>query len=791
MLEIIMKLHHVLLLSIVFALSVLAQNNAPKREFRGAWLSTVANIDWPKSNNVETQKRQLIEILDYLKDANLNAVIMQVRPSCDALYASEIEPWSNWLTGKQGTPPEPFYDPLELAIEEAHKRGMELHAWFNPYRIKYDSWSFSLDPKNVAVQHPEWVLNIGGDLILDPGLPEVRQHVTDVVMDVVRRYDVDAIHFDDYFYIEGISSQDNETYANHSRGFTNKSDWRRDNVHELLRQIYAAIQAEKPHVKFGQSPRGIWKNGVPAGTTGANNYSDIYCDAVTWLDEQIIDYLAPQLYWRFGGGQDYAKLMPWWVSVRNERHIYPGLAYYRVGTSSFDKTQLGKMVSLNRGNDGCQGEIYFTSHDFRDNHEGNTDTLKNNYYKYPALPPVMDWKETTIPLTPVNLRFDKMPGTASTGLNWQIQEEDEANKGRFSVVYVFDSATPSADDIANPANIISITGNDHLFLNDVPVREGDTYVAVSVVDKNNNESEISNILDFNISVPEIPTLAFPLPDAINQRDTIVLTWNYAQNASSYTLQVFETDDMFTPILNIEDMLDSTYTLTDIEGMKSYSWRVKAKNISGETEFSPTISFTTGFPVATTLVSPPTETFEVPENTTFVWNRVEGATYYRLQIVKSVLSWSENLIVVDETNINDTTFTLSELLDLGEFYSWRIIAGNDYGESQPSEIFKFQTNLVSSVELIDSNIPTEYSLYQNYPNPFNPSTQINFDIPQANFTSIKVFNALGQQIETLVNDELAPGRYTVSFDASYLPSGIYIYTLSSGETKLSKKMMFVK
>jgi hypothetical protein len=249
--------------------------------------------------------------------------------------------------------------------------------------------------------------------------------------------------------------------------------------------------------------------------------------------------------------------------------------------------------------------------------------------------------------------------------------------------------------------------------------------------------------------------------------------------------------MFTPIIEESGLLDSTYLLTNMEGMKSYSWRVKAKNIVGESDYSQTITFTTGFPVATELVLPANETFEVIENPDFVWKSVENATFYRLQIVKSVLSWTENLIVVDETDIQDTTFKLVDALELGEFYSWRIIAGNEFGQSLPSEIFKFQVNAISGLELADNEIPTEYNLYQNYPNPFNPSTQINFDVPESNYTVVKIFNSLGQEISTIVNNHLSAGRYTVTFDASSLPSGIYIYTLSVGDKKISKKMMFVK
>jgi uncharacterized lipoprotein YddW (UPF0748 family) len=201
---------------------------------RAAWLSTVRNIDWPTAptNSSEKKIEDLIGIIDYLKNANLNTVIMQVRPASDAMYVSNIEPWSYWLTGQQGKAPSPFFDPLQIAIEESHKRGMELHAWLNPYRVRLESYNLALDEMNVARQHPDWVLNIDGDEILDPGLPEVRQHIVNVITDIITNYDLDAIHFDDYFYLESITNQDAETFATYPNGFTNLGDWRRNNVNE-------------------------------------------------------------------------------------------------------------------------------------------------------------------------------------------------------------------------------------------------------------------------------------------------------------------------------------------------------------------------------------------------------------------------------------------------------------------------------------------------------------------------------------------------------------------------------
>ncbi|MCW8850979.1 MAG: family 10 glycosylhydrolase, partial [Melioribacteraceae bacterium] len=358
-----------------------SQSITSKREFRGAWVATVINLDWPSSNSLstESQKLELIELFDKIEKTNLNAVIFQIRTECDAFYNSSYDPWSYWLTGKQGKAPNPFYDPLEFAIELAHERGMELHAWFNPYRVERQADNYETAANHVTNLHPDWVLRIGNIRFLDPGLPAVREYVTNVVMDVVTRYDVDGVHFDDYFYPyppDEISTQDLNTYNTYPRGFFDIKDWRRDNINELLRSINSSIKNVKPHVKFGMSPFGIYKNGVPTGISGLDAYNTIYCDPVKWMDEKIIDYLTPQLYWSFGGGQDYGKLLPWWAQQVNGRHLYPGQALYRAGL--FEPNEIPRQIRLNRQTDNVYGSILFRAQNLFGNANGVTDSLNNN-----------------------------------------------------------------------------------------------------------------------------------------------------------------------------------------------------------------------------------------------------------------------------------------------------------------------------------------------------------------------------------------------------------------------------
>ncbi|MBU0475528.1 MAG: family 10 glycosylhydrolase [Bacteroidetes bacterium] len=657
---------------------------------RAAWLSTVRNIDWPTSSLNSTEKNisDLIRIIDYLKDANLNTVIMQVRPASDAMYASNIEPWSSWLTGKQGKAPSPFYDPLKIAIEESHKRGMELHAWLNPYRVRLASYNLNLDEKNVAVQHPDWVLNINGDEILNPGIPEVRQHIVNVITDIITRYDVDAIHFDDYFYLEGITNQDAQTFATYPNGYTNLGDWRRNNVNELLRMIYAQIQAINPRVKFGQSPPGIWKSGIPEGTYGWNVYNSIYCDAVTWFNEQIIDYLAPQLYWSFGGGQDYGKLAPWWASVSNDRHVYPGLAYYRVGEATFDKTQIGKMISYNRTNNDIQGEVYFTANNFNENRSGVTDTLKNNYYKYPALVPTMDWKDTQAPNNPTSLRFDRVSGIGTTALTWDIPSGEDI---KFYVLYR--SLNPNFDSLntTDPQNIFKITSKNFVQI-DNKFPTDNAFYFVTALDWNNNESGVSNKFEYQpaLVLPDTPNLILPLNAHANVKDTLNLVWNYAKNANSYSLRV-ATDAAFANIVISESsIIDTTFQITGLTGETEFYWSVKAENLAGSSDYAASYSFTTGYPSAPTLLTPLFQELNVILDPVFIWNSNPSVTSYHIQISEGLGIVTAQIVL--DTVMTDTSVQLTNLKP-GTFYSWRVNAVNQYGTSLWSLVFQLKTMVI--------------------------------------------------------------------------------------------------
>ncbi|MBU1065160.1 family 10 glycosylhydrolase, partial [bacterium] len=521
---------------------------APKYEFRAAWIATVLRLDWPKSSTVSIQKSQLISILDGMQKANMNAAIFQIRPVCDAFYASEIEPWSNWLTGTEGQAPNPYYDPLVFAIEEAHKRGIELHAWFNPYRAKKGS-SDGTSADHVFNKHPEWILAVGSktsadniyyaldeqetedrkatDYILNPGMAVVREYVLSVVMDVVNRYDIDGVHMDDYFYpYSGINNEDQATFAAENRGFTDIGDWRRDNVNLLIESIYDSIKAVKPNVKFGMSPFGIWKSGVPSGIVGTSSYSAIYCDPVAWLDGQYIDYLTPQLYWPFEGGQDYGLLMPWWADQAkiNSRHLYTGNAPYRITDElhNWDADELPHQIQLNRNTEGCYGNVYFrVTLGVLDNPKGFLDSLKTNYYKYPALTPQMSWIDSIPPIDPTWVDVAESDGKAIIRWGHDLPTKSDDEPYRY-IIYKW----PDSDltDITNPEYIYTITTPS----DPDSVTDGNYsgYIyGVAALDRLNNESNVVTSTGLAIQPSEKLPEGFHLfqnfPNPFNPSTTIV------------------------------------------------------------------------------------------------------------------------------------------------------------------------------------------------------------------------------------------------------------------------------
>jgi len=382
-----------------------AQNiqNIPRSEFRAAWVASVGNIDWPSKKGlpVDSQKVEFVRLVEMHKRNGMNALIVQIRPAADAMYPSPYEPWSEWLNGVQGKPPIPYYDPLAFMIEVTHKNNMEFHAWCNPYRADNNIGKTSISPTHISRIHPEWFLNYGGKKYFDPGNKLVQAFVTDVIVDIVRRYPIDGIHFDDYFYpyrVPGVEFPDENSYQK-SGSSLSKDDWRRSNVDSVIVQLYRSIKKEKPNCKFGISPFGVWRNNDKDSTgsntkAGQTNYDDLYADIVLWLKMGWIDYVAPQLYWEFGHkAAPFEVLLDWWSKNSYGKHCYIGLGIYKAGTNLAwqDSTQLTRQMDAIRNTPNIQGEIFFSSKNFIKNPNGWSDSLRTNYYSEPAVVPIMEW----------------------------------------------------------------------------------------------------------------------------------------------------------------------------------------------------------------------------------------------------------------------------------------------------------------------------------------------------------------------------------------------------------------
>ncbi|WP_414754895.1 glycoside hydrolase family 10 protein [Anabaena sp. CCY 9910] len=413
------------------------------REFRGAWITTVWNSDWPSKAglSVAQQQAELVAILTRLQELNFNAVILQVRPEGDALYASELEPWSAWLTGTPGKAPEPFYDPLQFAIAEAHKRNLEVHAWFNPYRAKTSTKSAPNVRPHISVTNPEVVYQWGNQLWMDPGIKIVQDRAYNVIIDVVRRYDIDAVHLDDYFYpypIQGQAFPDDKTYAAYKSagGQLNLNDWRRQNVDQMVLRLSQGIKATKSYVKFGISPFGIYRPGQPPGITGLDAYSVLYADAKKWLEQGWVDYLAPQLYWRTDQtSQSYPVLLKWWTEINSKRrHIYAGNNIGQLDGKAWKNEEIEKQVKISRNQAGelSLGNIFFSVSSIIENRQDISATFQNSLYTTPAIAPAMPWQTATTPPPPKELqvnnrRLSWQPGDNQPVRSWTLYRQTSNN----------------------------------------------------------------------------------------------------------------------------------------------------------------------------------------------------------------------------------------------------------------------------------------------------------------------------------------------------------------------------
>jgi len=462
---------------------------------RAAWISTAWNLDWPQTkDNWTAQKTEFITLLDNLKAMGMNAVIVQVRPMGDALYPTSYAPWSQFLTGTQGK--DPGYDPLQFMVEEAHKRNLEFHAWFNPFRISQSSTDVTkLADPNPVKEHPEWKVDYNGGMYYNPGIPEVRTLIKNTILEVVRKYDIDAVHLDDYFYPDiknEADFHDEGTFAKYGKSFTNIGDWRRNNINVFMKDLSDSIKATKSYVKFGVSPNGVWKN-IPYGdgkfTTGMESYYRVYADSRKWVKENTVDYITPQVYWKIGyKAAPYEVMLQWWKNQVEGTNVqlYMGQADYKLGTNTGAEDwtnasdEIPNQIELNRSN-GINGSMHFRAKVLQDNVLGIQNRLKNGVYQYPALIPAMPHKDNKSPAKPSVSLERKGEGVL---LSW-----NKVSSASYYAIYRFKKdETQDIEDVTKLLGTVHKSqGTSYL---DAMANNNEQYVyVVTALDRLHNESQ--------------------------------------------------------------------------------------------------------------------------------------------------------------------------------------------------------------------------------------------------------------------------------------------------------------
>ena len=481
----------ILFLLLFLSVAVVAQN--PKREFRGAWIQCV-NGQFQGVGR-DRMQQTLSYQLDELQKDGINAIFFQVRAEGDALYASQLEPWSRYLTGQQGLPPNPYWDPLQWMIEQCHARGMELHAWINPYRAKTKGTT-ALATNHPYLRDPSLFIDYDGLILFDPGRPENRVWICQVACDIASRYDVDGIHIDDYFYpypVAGVPIPDDASYFQYGQGM-DRGDWRRQNVNQFIKQMHESLRQVKPWLKFGVSPFGIYRNqsSDPSGsaTNGLQNYDDLYADVLMWVNNGWIDYCVPQIYWEIGNkAADYQTLINWWDKHAGKRHLYIGEDVERtVKFADLKNPKVNQMPAkfkLHSQMRNVKGTVLWYSKAVADNVGNYGTVLRKSYWKSPALPPQMPFIDGSSPKKPLSVRDQWGPDGY-----WLMWKQPAGNKWSDEVVryVVYRFAQGERVDIGNSSKIVAITTQTQYKL---PYENGKTpytYV-VTALDRMSNESK--------------------------------------------------------------------------------------------------------------------------------------------------------------------------------------------------------------------------------------------------------------------------------------------------------------
>lgn len=684
------KLKFLIVLIIVLNSIQFVSGQSPKHELRATWLTTVWRLDWPsvavpkatgtndasRQAAILQQKNDLISILNSLKSANMNAVFFQVRSMCDAMYQSSYEPWSSFISSERGA--DPGYDPLAFAIEESHKRGIELHAWLNPYRYSTSSTTHGELPADYYNTHPDWLLAYDSyTKILNPGMPEVVLQIKKIIGEIIKKYDVDGIVFDDYFYAYGGTSTtlDAAAQALYKPAGKDLGDWRRENVNRMIAAVYDTIQTIKPYVTFGVSPFGTWttdatvaKNRnivLPSGVGATGNmYAEIYCDPIAWLEQGKVDYISPQLYWTTYSAYPYGKLAPWWSNIANRfgKHFYsshslsamtasavsglknnvqiqneeiPLTSLSTLEHSSFDRLQstsimkapassmfapseIGLQIDFNRSSDvnDAPGSVFYATANTV-NTSGFITYLKQNKFTQPALCPARGWKPA-----PGQTMVDNISVTGQT-LSWTYSN---ANM-RFAVYAVPIANSSEVSLFASSKYLLGISYSTQFDL-PISVSVASHKIAVSVLDRYGNEYA-PHVLGENITPATTTQLIYPE----NNTEALlpcVFKWEPTAGTDSYIWQL-ATDNQFTDLVCSRETLNPQFfsgLQTNLKDATKYYWRVKALKPNSPADWSEPHNFIGN---KFSIINPTNGTGSIPLTPTITWDSVSSTAKYTLEI----------------------------------------------------------------------------------------------------------------------------------------------------------------
>ncbi len=784
----------------------------PMREVRAVWLTSVYNIDWPHSTSVSAinQQNRLREMLDILQETNINTVLFQVRPNADALYQSAYEPWSHWITGQRGQ--EPAYDPLALVIYEANKRGMEVHAWLNPYRYENIAGQYSGLPGDYSQTHPELIFLHNNKTYFDPGIPATTQLIKSIVADMITNYDLDGVVFDDYFYPSGMPlSADQATWDSFTTEeleelilpyypTLTRGNFRRASVNRMIKEVNDTIKAINPNMVFGVSPAGIystqpsaaanWGTTLPPGITGADNYNTIFCDPLAWLHDGSVDYLSPQLYWKIGGPQDYLTLVEWWGKEceRKGKHAYPSIGTYRLpagkemepgnvwdqvvmffqnlkdiivhgkkGTDEtrYSLTEIENQILANRNNEhnNVFGSIFFSTRDLTNRVPGLAPFLANGVFSEKAIFPQIDWLPGI------------QPGAPQIAEIGSIGEDPDA-----AAISIINSPATryllyAWEEMPTAKNLRSSDFSQVVFGKELALfyPGNNNFFAVAEFMPNREIGFMSEPASFEYITPV--EIISPTGDVIC--DMFEFSWTAFDGSDSYQVMIARQQNPSVIEHTSPLLTNNHYHLASglIAGQANYVFRVRT--VSDESiSYSAPSSFSTGYPLSTVLNAPADGAVNVSLQTTFQWNTIPEIMHYHLQVATGN-TFSEENIVVDMEPIT-TNFINVGLDEPGTLHTARVRTVNECGYSTWSAANSFTTTVETAIE------SPEQTMLRGYPNP----TSDTFTIDYPHFLSqrsISIYNHNGRLLKQLKRND---NTSSDSIDLSTLPAGLYMLHINT-------------